>query len=181
MKNLFFATLMCVAAMSAKAQVLTSETIKNVYEEVANQPKSDFVFNADFSGNYITAMYIYKKNGGGREMLTLTPSLKYEYTYDVDGKLAKKVTYRWDDCQNCWACASRYDYILDNDCYSVAYSRYNRTTNNFDAPVEKMVYSSKPYENVNYVSHYQREKVSSQFQLIDEMQVIGLPLLYAQK
>ena len=181
MKSLFFAALMCVAAMSAKAQVLISETVKNVYEEVANQPKSDFVFNVDLTGNDITTMYVYKKNGGGREMLSLTPSLKYEYTYDVDGKVTNKVTYRWDDCQNCWACVSRYDYILDNNSYSVAYSRYNRTTKRFDEPVEKMVYSLIPYDNINCVSYYQREDSSSQLQLISETQVTGLTLLFAQK
>ena len=181
MKNLFFATLMCVAAMSAKAQVLTSETVKNVYEEVANQPKRDFVFNVDFTGNNISTMFVYIKKGGGREMLTLTPSLKYEYSYDVDGKLTDKVTYHWDDCMNCWACTSRHNYILDNDKYTVTYSRFNKNENSFDEPVEKMVYSLIPYDNVNYVSYYQREDSSSPLQLISETQVSGLPLLFAQK
>ena len=43
MKKLVFATLMCVAAMSTKAQVLTSETVNNVYETASNQPDSRFV------------------------------------------------------------------------------------------------------------------------------------------
>ena len=181
MKTLFIATLMCVAAMSAKAQVLTSETVKNAYEEVANQPKSDFAFNAEYTGNNITTMFVYVKKGGGREMLTLTPSMKYEYSYDVDGKLTNKVTYRWDDCMNCWACASRHDYILDNGNYTVTYSRFNQQKNSFDEPVEKMVYSLIPFDNVNYVSYYQREDSSSQLQLISETQVTGLPQLFAQK
>ena len=181
MKTLFIATLMCVAAMSAKAQVLTSETVKNAYEEVANQPKSDFVYNAEFTGNNITTMYVYTRKGGGREMLTLTPSLKYEYSYDVDGKLTNKVTYHWDDCMNCWACTSRHDYILDNGNYTVTYSRFNQQKNSFDEPIEKMIYSLIPFDNVNYVSYYQREDSSSQLQLISETQVTGLPQLFAQK
>ena len=56
MKKLVFATMMCIAAMSAKAQVLTSETVKNVYEVVANSSDSKFVFNADFTGQDITTM-----------------------------------------------------------------------------------------------------------------------------
>jgi len=44
-----------------------------------------------------------------------------------------------------------------------------------------MVYSLIPYDNVNYVSYYQREDSSSPLQLISETQVSGLPLLFAQK
>ena len=51
MKKLVFATLMCVAAMSAKAQVITSKTVNNVYEEVINQKDGSFVYNAEQDGN----------------------------------------------------------------------------------------------------------------------------------
>ena len=51
MKKLVFATLMCVAAMSAKAQVLTSETVNHIYSEaVSDQTNSDFCFNAERNG-----------------------------------------------------------------------------------------------------------------------------------
>ncbi len=53
---------MCVAAMSAKAQVLTSETVNHIYSEaVSDQTNSDFCFNAERNGNDITAMYVYEK------------------------------------------------------------------------------------------------------------------------
>jgi hypothetical protein len=42
MKHLVLAILMCIAALSAKAQVLTSETVKNGYETVVNMPASDY-------------------------------------------------------------------------------------------------------------------------------------------
>ena len=42
MKHLVFATLMCISALSAKAQVLTSETVKNGYETVVNMPESGY-------------------------------------------------------------------------------------------------------------------------------------------
>ena len=42
MKHLVFATLMCISALSAKAQVLTSETVKKGYETAVNMPESDF-------------------------------------------------------------------------------------------------------------------------------------------
>ena len=91
MKKLVFATMMCVAAMSAKAQVLTSETVKNVYEVVSNNSNSKFAYNADFTGNDITTMYVYQKSGDSKNV-QLTPYRKHDYTYAADGMLTSKVT-----------------------------------------------------------------------------------------
>ncbi len=176
MKKLVFATMMCVAAMSAKAQVLTSETVKNVYEVVSNNSNSKFAYNADFTGNDITTMYVYKTNGGRRDMLTLTPYLKYDYDYAADGTLTSKVTYHWNECLDKWICAARYDYSIDDAKYSVSYSHYNPITNSFDQPVDKMVYSLMPYDNVTNVSRYQRNDTSLPFQLVCEMLITDQPL-----
>lgn len=63
MKKIIFAIIIAIAsALSAHAQVLTSETINNVYEKMTHLPKSDFVFNAEWTDNDITTMYIYKKS-----------------------------------------------------------------------------------------------------------------------
>jgi hypothetical protein len=83
MKQLVFAAMMCVSAMSAKAQVLTSETVKNSYETVINLPESDFAYNADYTGDDITTMYVYQRNDEGKDIL-LTPYRKHEYTYATD-------------------------------------------------------------------------------------------------
>ncbi len=179
MKKLVFATMMCIAAMSAKAQVLTSETVKNVYEVVTNSSDSKFVFNADFTGQDITTMYVYRMNVDCRDMLTLKPHMKYDYTYAADGKVTSKVTYHWDDCMNSWNSTARHDYALADGKYIVEYSRYNPVEKCFDQPVDKMVYSLSPYDN--NVSSYHRNDSSSQFQLISEMQVVDLPVLFAEK
>ena len=80
MKKLAFAILMCVAAMSAKAQVLTSKTVNNVYETVINQNDGDFAFNAERTGSDITTMYVYKKDANHKGIVTLKPHMKYEYS-----------------------------------------------------------------------------------------------------
>jgi len=98
MKKLVFSILMCVAAMSAKAQVTTSQTVNNVYEELISQSKSDFAFNAEFTGKNLTTMYVYQKADD-----TLKPYMKYEYTYAADGTLTTKVTYYWNDSQKEWS------------------------------------------------------------------------------
>lgn len=168
MKKLVFAILMCVAAMSAKAQVLTSETVNNVYEDVSNKSNSELAFNAMKTGKDITAMFVYKKELGSKGMLTLKPHRKHEYAYAADGMLTSRTDYRWSDSQKDWICAARYDYSLANGEYCTEYSRYNQATNSFEKPVEKMVYSLMPYDGVDFISYYLRNNPASNYQLVSE-------------
>lgn len=179
MKKLVFATLMCVATMSADAQVLTSETVNNVYEKVSNQSDGDYAYNIEKTGKDITAMYVYKKNCSRKGMMTLKPHLKYEYTYAADGTLTSRVAYNW--VEGSWVCASRHDYTLTNGKYNAEFSRYNPTANSFDQPVDKMVYSLMPDDSVNNVSCYHRSCPTSEFQLVSTTSVRDLPVLFAVK
>ena len=182
MKKLVFATLMCVAAMSAKAQVLTSETVNNVYETVSNQQAtSKFIFNAERTGRDINTMYVFKKGTDSKGLENLKPYMKYEYSYATDGMLASRVVYLWIDGQDSWMCKGRYDYSLSLDKYFAEYSRYNHTTESFDQPVDKMVYTLLPDESVNYVSNYHRDRPSAHFQLVSEITVEDPSMLLAEK
>ena len=176
MKHLVLAILMCIAALSAKAQVLTSETVKNGYETVVNMPESDYVFNADYTEDDITTMYVYQKTVDRKDIL-LTPHRKYEYTYAADGTLTSKVTSQWDDMNNRWTIASRYDYSLNHDTYSIEYSHYDKKVNSFELPVEKMIYILQPCSDVHNISHYRRQNSSTPYQLISEIQFTEMPLL----
>ena len=180
MKKLVFATMMCIASMSTNAQVLTSETVNNAYEEVSNKPNGMFFYNAEKSGNNITTMFIYKQiSNNGVE--TLKPHMKYEYTYAADGTLTSKVGYHWDEILYEWECSDRYDYALVDGEYRTEYSRYNNTTHSFDEPTEKMVYSLMPGDSVNNVSRYHRDSSSNSYQLDSEIKIIEHPVLFAMK
>ena len=181
MKNFVFATLMCVAAISAKAQVITSEIVNHTYETVTNQTDGKYVYNAEREGNDITTMYVYKVVVNSKDMVLLTPYLKYDYTYTPDGLLTSREVSRWMVEKDDWMRTSRFDYALTNDSYSTAYSRFNYWTNSFDQPIEKMEYSLVPDENVNVVNYYHRKNPSSDFQLISKCLIEDTELLYAQK
>ena len=181
MKQFVFATLMCISALSAKAQVITSEAVKNAYVTASTQPKSDFVFNADYTDSTLTTMYIYKKHETDKHFQTLTPFKKYDYTYATDGTLTSKVTYQWDADSHRWTCASRHDYTLEAGKYSVIYSIYNPKTNRFEQPVDKMVYSLDPYADTSNVTIYHRNNSTSPLQVVSEIQLTEEPLLFAEK
>ena len=177
MKQLVIAIIMFLAALSAKAQVITSETIKNVHNEMMLTVENDYVYNVEYTGSNITTKYVYEKEFADKDIFLLKPYLKYDYTYAADGTLASKVTYNWNDCLNNWTCAARHDYTVDSAKYSVEYSRYNPITECFDQPTDKMVYSLMPNDGVSNVSSYHRVDSSSQFQLISEILITDQPLL----
>ena len=179
MKKLAFAILMCVAAMSAKAQVLTSKTVNNVYETVTNQTEGNFAFNAERTGNDITTMYVYQKATNSKGDITLTPHLKYEYDYALDGTLKNRVAYRWNDSHRDWECTARYDYTLTDNNYFAEFSRYNQKANRFDQPLDRMVYTLK--DSINHVICYHRDRPSASFQLISETAVKEPFVLLAKK
>lgn len=139
MKKIVFATLLCIAAMSANAQVITSKTVNNVYESAIQKPKSNFVYNAMRTGKEIVTMYIYRKIHHGNNVETLKPHRKYDYTYAPDGTVTSRTTYRWTDSKSAWTCIGRYDYTLTGDEYTTAFSRYNPATESFDQPVDMTI------------------------------------------
>lgn len=181
MKKLFFATMMCIAAMSANAQVLTSETVNNVYEEVSNKTEGDFYYNADRTGNNITTMYIYKNDCSVKGYDILVPYMKYDYDYAADGFLNSRVTYHWnnDNCE--WECTGRHDYMLTGNTYFAEFSHYNSKNGSFDQPVDKMIYSMYGKDSVNTIISYHRDSPSEAFRLVSETAVKDPFNLFAKK
>jgi len=95
---------MCIAALSAKAQVLTSETVKNGYETVVNMPESGYVFNADYTEDDITTMYVYQKTVDRKDILLYTVSAHQRDTgHGNSSSLCRAVTVRpcvWLSCSH---------------------------------------------------------------------------------
>jgi len=181
MKKLLIAIIIAIAsALNTDAQVLTSKTINNVYDKMAYEPNSEFVFNAQHTGDDITTMYVYKKHFDRKGTMTLKSHLKYEYSYAADGTLASRISYRWMDSQNEWVCAGRHDYTLDNGIYYAEYSRYNHVAKRFDEPVDKMVYLLMPFDTINCVSYYHRNKPSAHYHLVSEAFITDTSLIAAK-
>ena len=173
MKKLVFATLMCVAAMSAKAQVITSKTVNNVYEEVINQKDGSFVYNAEQDGNgNITVLNVYSEETLRKGGVSLNPVCRYQYAYNADGTLnsCKKYVWRHSD----WQCAGQYDYTLTGDSYQVEYSRWNADKASFDQPFGKMTYQLLPDETVTSIASYYRHHDNTPMELEWQVSVESL-------
>ena len=176
MKKLFFATVMCLATLATKAQVLTAETISDVYEQAMNGTEGDFAYNVERNADgRIATAFVYERRWGRRGAVSLKPRYQYDYAYDADGLLLSRTTRRWHQGQ--WVCTGRLDYTTTTGAYSVEYSRWNPRKGSFDEPLDKTTYTLLPDTSVNHVYTYHRAAGSQPYQLAWLVAVNNLPLL----
>lgn len=168
-------SMMCLMAMAAEAQVLTSQTIRQCYEKAVMQTNvSDdgnylFIYNADFDGDVVKTQYVFrqKRNGKGK----IVPVVRYSYQYGDDGLLISRVTYRWHEGE--WLCMGRHDYLLQADSYIMEYSRWNVFREKYDNPCEKTVLALLPDQTISDVYSYQRSGNSAPYQLTGHYSAIS--------
>ncbi len=157
MKQLVLFSVMCLSTLFAQAQVMTSETINQVYATVSAENDDAFVYNGECDDNgRMTTMTIYKKVALSKDRAELTPVCLYQYDYTSDGLLKSRVNYVWQ--KNDWQCTSRHDFTLEGNNYTTAYSRWNKKRSDFDPVAEQLVYILLPDNSVCQVSYYQRKR-----------------------
>ena len=174
MKKLMICSMMCLMAIAAEAQVLTSQTVRQCYEKAAAQANASdddnylFIFNADFDGDAVKTQYVYKQKRCGKG--TTVPVMRYNYQYGADGLLLSRITYRWHEGE--WICMGRHDYLLQDDCYVMEYSRWNVFRERYDNPCEKTVFALLPDQTVCDIYSYQRSGNSAPYQLTEHYSAI---------
>ena len=169
MKKLMICSMMCLMTIAAEAQVLTSQTIRQLYEEATMQTNvSDdgnylFIYNADFDGEAVKTQYVYKQKRSGKG--TAMPVVRYHYQYDDSGLLLSRVTYRWHEGE--WVSTGRHDYTLQGDCYTMEYSRWNAKRGQYDTPREKTVFTLLSNQAVNDIYCYYRSNPKAPYHLTE--------------
>ena len=177
MKTLALSAMMCLVAMTSTAQVITSDIVNNAYLSVATSNEGQYAYNVVCDDNdYITTMYVYKKNVRMNGDIDLKPSCQYQYEYASDGMLLSRTTYVWHN--NEWKCTGRLSYTLTDDLYSVEYSRWNQNNNAFDDASEMMTYSLLPDYSASNISCFLRNRGGDAYQLAWEITLIGQPIYF---
>ena len=165
MKKLAVLSLMCLLTMVTSAQVLTSKTVNDVYEQMTLNDEKGFAYNAEHNeAGVITTMYVYRRKGD-----QLKPHCQYQYDYDDKGLLQRRTILRWK--QGAWRSTARLDYQLQAGSYTVELSRWNKRTRQFDAPMERMTYALTEDRQVDYISSYHRDHAHDAFRLTERLEV----------
>ncbi len=164
MKQLVVFSVMCLSTLFAKAQVMTSETVNDVYASVIAEDKARFAYNGEFDDNgRMTGMTVYQKDSYRDGQECLNPVCQYEYDYTTDGLLKSRVKYVWHRDQ--WQCCGRHDYTLEGNIYTAAYSRWDKKSADFAAATEKIVYTLLPDNSTCHISFYQSKHHHDTLQL----------------
>ena len=174
MKTLVLSAMMGLAAMTSTAQVITADIVNISYQSVATSNEGQYAYNVNCDDNdYITTMYVFKKNVRMNGDVNLKPSCQYQYEYADDGILLRRTTYVWHN--NEWKCTGRLSYTLTDDLYSVEYSRWNPNTACFDEASEMMTYSLLPDYTAFNVSWFLRSRRSDSYKLSWQVYVTDQP------
>ncbi|MCR4602074.1 MAG: DUF3836 domain-containing protein [Prevotella sp.] len=169
MKKILFLCMTCLATMSIQSQVLTSETIVKLYETVTTAVDSGLMYNADWHDGTIDTLWVYQTTTCGKGVSVLNPYYKYGYSYDGNGLLTSRITYRWHEGQ--WLTTCRYDYRYKPQCYTVEYCRYNHRTNTFREAADKMTFWLQD-DQVSSVGLYHRNQLSEPYELVSQTMVV---------
>lgn len=174
MKKFVFATILCLTAMAAQAQIITKDIVAKQYEDAVTSQQSEFAYNAEYEDGAITTLYVYNKVER-KKNLELRPVFMYQYNYDAAGLLLCRTKYGWNHRMGDWQCLGRLDFSYAADSYNVEYSRWNAKNAQFDNPVDKMTYTLLPDASVNHVYCYHRDHASDDLRLCSQMTVDVLP------
>ena len=148
MKTLVLSAMMGLAAMTSTAQVITADIVNISYQSVATSNEGQYAYNVNCDDNdYITTMYVFKKNVRMNGDVDLKPSCQYQYEYADDGILLSRTTF----------------------------SRWNPNTACFDEASEMMTYSLLPNYTAFNISWFLRSRRSDSYKLSWQVYVTDQP------
>jgi len=170
MKQLVLFLVMCLSSIFAKAQVMTSESINQVYASISTDDKSQFAYNGEYDDNgRMTTMTVYKKKIRLNGEEDLYPVCQYQFEYNSDGLLKNRTKYLWRKDE--WRCASRYEYMLSSQLYTITYRPWNKKNAGFDAVAERTEYTLLPDSTICYINYYQRKRNQENLQLVQHLPI----------
>jgi hypothetical protein len=126
---------------------ITAATVFSMYLNASSTGK--YYYNADIENNKVCSMTVYDKDGD-----YLDAKLKYEYLYDNEDRLTRKVVSRWNYSKDKWTndCCYCYEYT-DEGC-TVERMKWDEKKHDFDIPLDKAVYSML-VDKVTAVAQYE--------------------------
>ena len=118
-------------------EIITATTIflasLNVYGECG------FAYNAETSEDgIVTAKTVYRKSVCGKY---LSPTLKYNYVYDGEQRLAQKEVLKWNGVTEKWDKSHILNYLYDENGYTIEYAVWNSGKQEYADVVAKQTYN----------------------------------------
>jgi hypothetical protein len=96
------------------------------------------------NGRIVSKTIFLQKNG------LLDKQMKYDFTYNEEGKVAEKKACRWNGNRNEWEPFYLISYQYDKESGSIRseYAMWNKKTSDYSLNPQTMVLSSDSYEEI---------------------------------
>lgn len=107
-----------------------------------------FFTNEEVKDELVVSKIIYRHDG------MLYRHMKYNYSYDDQGRMVTKETFKWDDGRNEWTPYCKLDYTYTHDKIVLELCKWNNKKNEYNHPKERNVYElneeNLPVASINY-------------------------------
>jgi hypothetical protein len=107
-------------------------------------PKDYMYDTKEENGKIVSKTIFIQKNG------LLDKQLKYDFTYNEEGKVAEKKACRWNSSQDAWEpfYLISYQYAEDGGGIHSVYSMWNKKTKDYTLNTQTIVLSEDRYEEI---------------------------------
>jgi len=119
-----------------ETMMMTATMILNMYMNMCGQPvNSDYMYNAEMMDGKVSSICVYEKDLNSYEQ-----KLKHVYTYDVQDRVVRKETLKWNAVKSEWQNSSCIDYSYEDDGVALTYARWNAKEGKYDSSRQRTEY-----------------------------------------
>lgn len=110
----------------------------------AVSPKNYLHDTKEEDGKIVSKTIFLEQNG------LLNQQVKYEFTYNGEGKVAEKKAYRWNKNKENWEpfYLITYAYGTENGDIRSVYKMWNNKTNDYSLNIQEMILPASAYEDI---------------------------------
>lgn len=129
---------------------------------VSNAKADNFAYNTTEQNGQVTSQTVYKVEGEKY----LKHHLKYEFTYDAEGRVIRKETLKWNEATRAYEKAHCLNYSYTESGTDVEYALWNAADGDYTDIREKVLYLYAG-DTVNYLA-YEWNKAANDWNLLVE-------------
>lgn len=98
--------------------------------------QENFITNEVVTNGVVTSKIIYKNSG------QLQYHMKYDFTYNADGKVSAKEAFKWDGRRDKWVPYFKMTFTYTTENVEVEYAKWNAKDKKYNLSTEKKSYDA---------------------------------------
>lgn len=127
-----------------KSVVVIAFLLMGSFAMQATSPRN-YLYDTKEENGKIISKVVFLNNDG-----LLNREIKYEFTYNEEGKVAEKKAFRWNNKNTDWEpfYLITYQYEEGSDTFSSVYAMWNKQKQNFNLNAQTMIIPVENYDDI---------------------------------